>query len=452
MSNGNGNGSNGKEWKGVGQLENFHSLTAQSLRVNGENGSHCNGNLIVYDSALGKPCAYSWEAAYVGPEKWQVTGRPSGTTGDDFSPNRGINHDLGSFVGERLNQMRRTGAIFQHPVKPAETPQLPPPPAPPTTPAPPAPAAAEPIAPTAVLPGAVAVAPPTVIVRIPVKRIRPNLDQPRKRFRKYSLRMLAESIKQESQLEPIEVIQIDGDPDHDYELVIGERRWRAAEEGNISHLDAIVRSREQVPDKDEQHKRCFAADFNREGYDKREITLALMRQSSRGLNAKQLSRICSRSTTWVYQHLALNELLPDLKVLLDSSLPREKQLSFSIGSQIARVPKERQMEVYHQVLTAIGPRLQLIKAKQLVAEIVPDKRAGRPLTPADYARSLRRAMSRVAADALTGQGYPDKVFASLVDNAESQAVTTMLDQIQAAISGLKAVQEKIQAAKSRLKK
>lgn len=62
---------------------------------------------------------------------------------------------------------------------------------------------------------------------VPVDSIRPNQFQPRKTFNDDSLKTLAASVQQLGVLQPIIVRPVDGEPGK-YELIAGERRWRAA--------------------------------------------------------------------------------------------------------------------------------------------------------------------------------------------------------------------------------
>jgi len=63
--------------------------------------------------------------------------------------------------------------------------------------------------------------------RVPVQSIRPNPYQPRKAINDESLVALASSVKELGVLQPIIVRPVDGEEGH-YELIAGERRWRAA--------------------------------------------------------------------------------------------------------------------------------------------------------------------------------------------------------------------------------
>ncbi|HEY5103687.1 MAG TPA: ParB/RepB/Spo0J family partition protein [Acidimicrobiales bacterium] len=62
---------------------------------------------------------------------------------------------------------------------------------------------------------------------VPVESIRPNKFQPRKIFNDESLKTLAASVQELGVLQPIIVRPVEGEPDK-YELIAGERRWRAA--------------------------------------------------------------------------------------------------------------------------------------------------------------------------------------------------------------------------------
>jgi len=73
---------------------------------------------------------------------------------------------------------------------------------------------------------------------IPIERISPNPDQPRKQFVKEDLDDLAASIKEKGVLQPLIVRARDGGT---YEIVAGERRWRAAQMAQLHVLPVIVR-------------------------------------------------------------------------------------------------------------------------------------------------------------------------------------------------------------------
>ena len=76
------------------------------------------------------------------------------------------------------------------------------------------------------------------LAHLPVDQIHPNAKQPRKRFDEEAVRGLAESIRAQGLIQPIVVRpRLEGG----YELIAGERRWRAAREAGIPTVPAVVR-------------------------------------------------------------------------------------------------------------------------------------------------------------------------------------------------------------------
>ena len=76
------------------------------------------------------------------------------------------------------------------------------------------------------------------IREIEVGRIRPNPSQPRKQFDEESIDELASSIRERGVLQPILLREVDGG----YEIVAGERRWRAAQRAPLHRIPALIRS------------------------------------------------------------------------------------------------------------------------------------------------------------------------------------------------------------------
>lgn len=74
-------------------------------------------------------------------------------------------------------------------------------------------------------------------VFVNISLVEPNRNQPRKEFDKEALSELAASIKQYGILQPI-MVQKNGDM---YEIIAGERRWRAAKEAGLKEVPVIVR-------------------------------------------------------------------------------------------------------------------------------------------------------------------------------------------------------------------
>jgi ParB family transcriptional regulator, chromosome partitioning protein len=104
---------------------------------------------------------------------------------------------------------------------------------------------------------------------LPVESIQPNPDQPRRRFDEEALAALAESLRERGVLQPVLVRPRAGG---NFELIAGERRWRAAKLAGLEELPAIVR----------------------EGDDAASLELALIENMAReDLNPVEQARACA---------------------------------------------------------------------------------------------------------------------------------------------------------------
>jgi len=75
-------------------------------------------------------------------------------------------------------------------------------------------------------------------LRVPVEQIRPNPDQPRRTFRPEEMEELAASVREKGIIQPLILRQTGPDA---YEIVAGERRWRAAQMAQLHEVPAILR-------------------------------------------------------------------------------------------------------------------------------------------------------------------------------------------------------------------
>ncbi|MCI8620477.1 MAG: ParB/RepB/Spo0J family partition protein [Clostridia bacterium] len=75
------------------------------------------------------------------------------------------------------------------------------------------------------------------ILKVDINEVEPNKEQPRKRFDDEAIEELSESIKRYGLIQPIIVTKKDGY----YEIIAGERRWRACKKAGIKEISVIVR-------------------------------------------------------------------------------------------------------------------------------------------------------------------------------------------------------------------
>jgi len=77
----------------------------------------------------------------------------------------------------------------------------------------------------------------TSINKIDISKISPNKKQPRKKFDEKEIQELSSSIKNQGLIQPIVVRQISGDS---YEIIAGERRWRACQIAGLHSVECVI--------------------------------------------------------------------------------------------------------------------------------------------------------------------------------------------------------------------
>ncbi len=95
----------------------------------------------------------------------------------------------------------------------------------------------------ALLAGGNEAAPREALQSLAIGRIKPGKYQPRTRMDETALNELADSIREQGLMQPILVRPVDGGS---FEIIAGERRWRAAQRAGLTEVPALVK---QVPDK-----------------------------------------------------------------------------------------------------------------------------------------------------------------------------------------------------------
>jgi len=72
---------------------------------------------------------------------------------------------------------------------------------------------------------------------LPIYKVEPNPDQPRKDFDEEELQSLADSIAEHGIVQPLTVRELDNGY---YQIIAGERRWRAARLANLNEVPAVI--------------------------------------------------------------------------------------------------------------------------------------------------------------------------------------------------------------------
>jgi len=183
-------------------------------------------------------------------------------------------------------------------------------------------------------------------------RIRRNPDQPRKRFSLTSLHDLASSIEEFGQKVPISVRPVFDDPDHDWELVNGERRYRACGMVGVEELKAVI---DNPVDEKYQYLDSVIMNFNSEPHTALEIADAIQKiKDDFKFSDEKIGKSIfgGKTGVWVGGYLRLRKLHPEVKAMLDPDLPDEKRLNTSIAIYLASQEEnqDRQLVIAKEII------------------------------------------------------------------------------------------------------
>ena len=187
---------------------------------------------------------------------------------------------------------------------------------------------------------------------IDIHLIKPNPNQPRKTFDKDNLNELAESIKEHGIIQPI----ILNDVDNGYQIVAGERRWRAAGIAGLKKVPCIVR------DLSEEELALFAIveNMQREDLNPVEEAEGLERMlQTFGLTQEQVSKSVGKSRPYITNSIRLLKLEDEVKELL-----RSGKISSGHGRTLLAVEGSQQIELANRV---IDKKMSVRELEALVA-------------------------------------------------------------------------------------
>ena len=226
------------------------------------------------------------------------------------------------------------------------------------------------------------------VLDVPCDRIRPMPGQPRRWFDPKALQELADSLATAGQIVPAIVTAVADDLRHDYEIVDGERRWRAARIAGLPTLRVQV-----VPaaDADQRFQASVIANCSRRAVTPLELAEACGRMK-RTMTVERIAATVGLSTQSVYDHLALLNLAPDLRELMHPATEKARRIGYSVAVRLAKITPELQMDAYRD-LQARGS-LNVVGASDLLQKHPATTVKPRPQRPADRLAVLMRRLAR----------------------------------------------------------
>jgi ParB family chromosome partitioning protein len=177
-----------------------------------------------------------------------------------------------------------------------------------------------------------------VLAQLPVAALRPGKYQPRTRMDETSLAELAESIRARGVIQPIVVRPLN---DSQYEILAGERRWRAARMAGLERLPAVVRD---VPD-EAALGIGLIENIQREDLNPIEEASGLMRLIEEfKLTHDEVAKAIGRSRTGVTNLLRLLELAPAVQEMV-----QDGRIDMGHARALLGLSRPRQVELAQEV-------------------------------------------------------------------------------------------------------
>lgn len=220
------------------------------------------------------------------------------------------------------------------------------------------------------------------IVEIPIEDIYPNANQPRTHFDEKALQELAESIKVLGIIQPI-TVRKDGVK---FEIISGERRYRASKMAGLKEIPAYVR----LVNDQELLEMALVENIQREDLDAIEVALTYQRLLEEiGLTQEALSQRVGKERSTITNSIRLLKLNPDVQQAI-----RNGDISAGHGRAILSLENpEDQQALFKQI---VNNRLSVRQAEEAAKHFKSPKEISISKEPKTLPNNLRRAEKTLA--------------------------------------------------------
>ncbi len=217
---------------------------------------------------------------------------------------------------------------------------------------------------------------------LPIYKVEPNPDQPRQDFDEEELQNLADSIAQHGVVQPLTVRQL---PSGYYQIIAGERRWRAARMADLREIPAVIM------EADDKKAMELALIENLQRQDLNPVEEALGYQSlmsDYGLTQEDTARRVGKSRPAVANSLRLLNLCPQVLEVV-----RKGALSAGHARAVLTLKTEKQQQEAAQKICALD--LSVRQAELLCRNMTREPEQEKaPTLAVDYVAECEKSLSR----------------------------------------------------------
>ena len=199
---------------------------------------------------------------------------------------------------------------------------------------------------------------------VPIEFMQRGRYQPRRDMQPEALEELANSIRSQGIMEPIVVRPIDGGR---YEIIAGERRWRACQLAGLDTVPALIR---EVPD-ESAAAMALIENLQREDLNPMEEALAMVRlQKEFELTHAEIAQLVGKSRTTITNLLRLTGLREEVQTLLENG-----DIEMGHGRALLGLAQEEQSAA---ASTVVSRGLSVRQTEALVRRLVEEKTSSKP--------------------------------------------------------------------------
>lgn len=201
------------------------------------------------------------------------------------------------------------------------------------------------------------------IINVDIDLIKPNEDQARKEFDETSLNELGESIKNYGVIQPIIVRKVE----NGYEIIAGERRWRASKGAGLKEIPCIVKDVEEL----EATKLSLIENLQREDLNPIEEAIAYKSLMEKyNFTQEDVSKVVGKSRSYIANSIRLLNLDETIKKQI-----AEGKISSGHGRALLSIDdKKTQLKVVDDV---VNKKLNVRETEEVVKNIKEKKKKSR---------------------------------------------------------------------------
>ncbi len=227
----------------------------------------------------------------------------------------------------------------------------------------------------------------SAINEIPIERITPNPDQPRTSFDEDTIEELAISIRELGIIQPLSLRLTDNG---NYQIIAGERRWRAARLAGLNTVPAYVRTASDS----EITEMALIENIQREDLSSIEVALAFKKLiDNYNLTQERLSERLGKKRATIANHLRLLKLPAVIQLAL-----RDRKLDMGHARALLAVESPEQQVKLYKLIIKEGLSVRQVEqlardAKEGNADSIPSKQTGKSPARSEEDKNFARQLA-----------------------------------------------------------